>query len=325
MYGEQGWQAQPPGPVGPGGPGGPMQPGPGMGPPGGGGKTHVVWTALLAGVFAVLLVVSLVADMPSKSFEELAGDVPGLSGDDLTLDGLEDGGDLGGADGLDGLDGLDDLEDLEGLEDSGGAGDIGGSGGGDAGGSGSDASGGSGGGDSGGVEPAPDPVGDAFRDVQQGDCLQVWDTGGEWSANQPYEVNCSSSDAVMWVSAVSDSALDCPTGAGQWYWEYTHTDYSRTVICMTRQFQEGYCFMAKQEGSGSNAKIVDGNLMSLIDCDSATVPSPYNQILHITGVYSAPASPDSTDCARVQGDQTYYWYWVVDDGDTLLCTMVYGS
>ncbi len=324
MYGEQGWQAQP---------------GPGMpGAPGGGGNTHVVWSALLAAAFALLLVVSLVADMPSKSYEELAGSVPGLSEDDLSLDGLEGGGDLGDLGGADGLGGLDDLE---GLESSGGAGDIGGSGesassggsegsgasggSGGAGGSGSGSSSGSGGSGSGGAEPAPDPVGDAFRAVQQGDCLQVWDTGGEWSASQPHEVNCSSKDAVMWVSKVSDSSLDCATGAGQWYWEHLHADYSRTVICMTRQFRVGYCFMAKQEGSGSNAKIVDGNLMSLIECDAKTVPSPYNQIMHITGVYDAPSSPDSTDCARVQGDQTYYWYWVVDDGDTLLCTMVYGS
>src|SRR4051812_11582159 len=85
----------------------------------------------------------------------------------------------------------------------------------------------------------------------------------------------------------------------------------------TRQFKVGYCLLAKQSGSGQSAQMRAG-LMTAVDCDAKRVPAQYNQILHITGVYKAPANPSASNCARVQGDRTYYWSWVVNGGRTLL-------
>ncbi|WFB10598.1 hypothetical protein LRS74_28865 [Streptomyces sp. LX-29] len=169
---------------------------------------------------------------------------------------------------------------------------------------------------------APDPTAEAFRAVRPGDCLAVYDTGhGEWSTRSPYRVGCGSGNATVFVTAVRSSAASCPGGAGQSYWSYT-SGGSTTALCLNRQFQVGYCLLAEQSGSGSAARMNAG-LMTAVDCDADKVPSKYNQILHITGVYRAPSQPSSTSCARAQGDQTYYWYWMVNGGRTLLCTMVY--
>lgn len=63
--------------------------------------------------------------------------------------------------------------------------------------------------------------------------------------------------------------------------------------------------------------------LTLVDCPATLVPSGYNQVMHITGVYKAPAGANSNNCRRTQGDQTRYWSWLVDDGATLLCTKVF--
>ncbi|MEU1574860.1 hypothetical protein ABZ519_27615 [Streptomyces collinus] len=62
--------------------------------------------------------------------------------------------------------------------------------------------------------------------------------------------------------------------------------------------------------------------MTAVACRREPVPVPYNQIMHITGVYRAPAGADANNC-RAAGDQTRYWAALVDDGATLLCTTVY--
>lgn len=172
--------------------------------------------------------------------------------------------------------------------------------------------------------PAPNPTELAFRAVSPGDCLAVYDTGyDDWSSSVPYRVGCGAGNAYVWVSAVRSSTSSCPDGPGQSYWSYS-VGGRVTALCLTRQYTVGYCLLAKQTGSGSTAQMNAG-LMTVVDCDDKKVPSSYNQILHITGVYKAPANPSSDSCARVAGDRTSYWSWRVNDGKTLLCTMVYAG
>ncbi|MBP8538608.1 hypothetical protein [Streptomyces sp. MK37H] len=190
-------------------------------------------------------------------------------------------------------------------------------------------SGGSGGGGGSGetrapVTPtvAPDPTEEAYRAVSPGDCLAVYDTGyGDYNTQLPAPVDCGAGNAYMWVSAVRSGGGACRQGPGQNYMSYTSRGRT-TALCLTRQFKVGYCLLAKQTGSGQQARMNAG-LMTVVDCDAKRVPVRYNRILHITGVYKAPASASAANCARVQGDRTYYWSWLVNDGRTLLCTMVY--
>ncbi|GAA2354564.1 hypothetical protein [Streptomyces cuspidosporus] len=169
---------------------------------------------------------------------------------------------------------------------------------------------------------APDPTADAYRAVSPGDCLAVYDTGyDDYNTRIPYRVSCGAGNAYMWVSAVRSSGGACPQGPGRNYMSYTSRGQT-TALCLTRQFKVGYCLLAKQSGSGAQARMNAG-LMTAVDCDAKRVPAQYNQILHITGVYRAPANASARNCARVQGDRTYYWSWLVNGGRTLLCTMIY--
>ncbi|WAP57911.1 LppU/SCO3897 family protein [Streptomyces sp. S465] len=169
---------------------------------------------------------------------------------------------------------------------------------------------------------APDPTAEAYRAVSPGDCLAVYDTGyGDYNTQMPAPVDCGAGKAFMWVSAVRSSGGACPQGPGQNYMAYTSRGRT-TALCLTRQFKVGYCLLAEQTGSGQQARMNAG-LMTVVDCEAKRVPARYNRILHITGVYKAPANASAANCARVQGDRTYYWSWVVNDGRTLLCTMVY--
>jgi hypothetical protein len=202
-----------------------------------------------------------------------------------------------------------------------------------SGGGGQQTGGGSGGGSGGGggsVETqqpatpsvAPDPTAEAYRAVSAGDCLAVYDTGyGDYNTKVPYRVGCGAGNAYVWVSAVRSSGSACSQGPGRNYMSYTSRGQT-IALCLTRQFKVGYCLLAKQSGSGQSAQMRAG-LMTGVDCDAKRVPAQYNQILHITGVYKAPANPSAGQCARVQGDRTYYWSWLVNGGRTLLCTMVY--
>ncbi|MDT0545847.1 MULTISPECIES: hypothetical protein [Streptomyces] len=202
-----------------------------------------------------------------------------------------------------------------------------------SGGGGQQTGGGSGGGSGGGggsvrtqqpaaPTPAPDPTAEAFRAVSPGDCLAVYDTGrGDYNTGIPYRVGCGAGNAYMWVTGVRSSSSGCTQGSGRGYMSYTSRGQT-IALCLTRQFKVGYCLLAKQSGSGQSTQMRAG-LMTAVDCDAKRVPSRYNQVLHITGVYKAPATRSAYDCARVQGDRTYYWSWLVNGGRTLLCTMVY--
>ncbi|MBB6074603.1 hypothetical protein HNR57_000487 [Streptomyces paradoxus] len=63
--------------------------------------------------------------------------------------------------------------------------------------------------------------------------------------------------------------------------------------------------------------------MTAVACRREPVPVPYNQIMHLTGVYRAPAGADANNCRRAAGDQTRYGAALVDDRATLLCTTIY--
>lgn len=295
------------------------------------------WVVGLVVLLLISVAVSVGAD--SKTGGGDGGDLGmGDMGDSGAVGDLGDFGDLGGigdsaGPGDDGAGGdIGDLGDIGG-DIGGDAGSVGGETGGDGSASGSGTTGSSGSGSSGsgstsgGSDPAPppDPTEEAFKAVSPGDCLKLWHTGSEWSSTTPIKADCDSQDGVMWVSSVKNSTGACPSGPGLSYLYYQGSSGDTTALCLTRQFKEGYCFLGKQEGSGSGAKITDANLMSLVECTASQVPSPWNQIMHITGVYAAPANVTYEHCARVQGDQTYYWHWIVNEGKTLVCTMVYGS
>ncbi|MDI3409069.1 hypothetical protein [Streptomyces cavernicola] len=171
---------------------------------------------------------------------------------------------------------------------------------------------------------APDPTESAFKDVTSGDCLPVWDTGHggtstvEWSSEQPPDpVSCKSEDALVQVTGTTGG---CDSGTNEATWTYSSpTSGETTQLCLSRIYHKGGCFLANQE----NGKIVGMGPMTAVDCTAKKVPSAYNQIMHITGVYNTSKGTDPSLCRRVQNDQTTYWSWTVDDGDTLLCTMVY--
>ncbi|MDG4866107.1 hypothetical protein P8605_48940, partial [Streptomyces sp. T-3] len=186
----------------------------------------------------------------------------------------------------------------------------------------SDSSGGSSTG-GGSTTAASDPTEDAFKAVQSGTCLAVWDTGYggtstvKWSHETPPDpIDCDSDKANVQVTSVDGSC----SGDTEATWSYSSTTTGKTTqLCLERIFHKNYCFLATQSGS----KITDMGEMTLVDCKAKKIPASYDQIMHITGVYNTSKGTDASLCRRVQGDQTEYWAWTVNDGDTLLCTMVY--
>ncbi|MEW1868021.1 hypothetical protein AB0420_07515 [Streptomyces caelestis] len=171
--------------------------------------------------------------------------------------------------------------------------------------------------------PAPDPTGEAFEALSVGDCLAVHDTGRggttsiDWSVGAPPDpVSCAGEQAQVQVTAVN---TDCPTGYGKSYWSHrSATSGDTTKLCLTRVYHADYCILGRQSGDSISLA-----LMSAVACRREPVPVPYNQIMHITGVYRAPAGADANNCRRVAGDPTRYWAALVDDGATLLCTTIY--
>ncbi|MDT0270784.1 hypothetical protein RM844_31395 [Streptomyces sp. DSM 44915] len=243
-----------------------------------------------------------------------------------------DNGGMAAPPGMSGMEGLDggELPDLEGLEDlpdleSTGGGDLGGGdlGGGDLGGG--DLGGGDlGGGDSGSLpteeqpteQTPPDPTMELFRSVSPGHCLANWMTGEtDWVSVTPEIVDCSADNAGVWVATVDDSVNDCPVDAGRSYLYYTY-DAETVALCVTRVFEVGQCFLGMADGSA--------NLMSWIDCQGGTVPSPYSQKFNVIAVYSAPSNPTGNECSSAAGNQQYYW-WTMDAEQTLLCAVVYSG
>lgn len=265
----------------------------------------------------MLLIASVVL---SLTVDAKGGDGGGGSRDGGEI-ALPDGGpDLGDFGDLGGLGDPDEVGD-DGL--GGSTGDLAGTGETDGGTSGADADSATGGSE---PPPVPDPDAEAFAAVKPGDCLRLWHDGTNWSSTTPTKADCDGDDGIMFVNSVQSSAGSCPNHGDKSYIQHTDAAGKTTAICFSRNLKAGYCLLAQQEGSGDGARMADINLMSQVDCTSGATPAPWNQILHITGVYQAPAgTPTANNCARGQTDQTYYWWWVVNEGETLLCTMVYGG
>jgi hypothetical protein len=171
--------------------------------------------------------------------------------------------------------------------------------------------------------PTPDPTEEAFKAISAGDCLAVYDTGRggttsiDWSVDVPPDpVSCAGEQALVQVTA-TDTA--CPTSYGKSYWSYqSATTGNTTKLCLTRIYHATYCMLGRQSGDS-----ISLGMMTSVACRREPVPAAYNQIMHITGVYRAPAGANANNCRRAAGDQTRYWAWLVDDGATLLCTTIY--
>ncbi|MGW2678900.1 serine/threonine-protein kinase [Streptomyces sp. NPDC001436] len=155
---------------------------------------------------------------------------------------------------------------------------------------------------------------EAFQAVTAGSCLPLYDTGvpGKWNADTPPgPVRCDGEQAHVQVGSVTSG--DCPSGAGRTNWRYKSTN-----LCLTRIFRVGYCLLAKAPSDGP----VLGTF-TLVDCQAPRIPADYDYILHITGVYRAPANPTTANCRRSQGDSTDYRSWTMLDASVLLCTTFY--
>ncbi|MFE9724147.1 hypothetical protein ACFYQ5_11285 [Streptomyces sp. NPDC005794] len=170
--------------------------------------------------------------------------------------------------------------------------------------------------------PTPDPTEEAFKAISAGDCLAVYDTGRggttsiDWSVDvPPGPVSCAGEQALVRVTA-TDTA--CPTSYGKSYWSYRSATGNTTKLCLTRIHHAAYCMLGQQSGDS-----ISLGVMTAVACRREPVPAPYNQIMHITGVYRAPAGANANNCLWAAGDQTRYWAWLVDDGATLLCTTIY--
>ncbi|MEU9568804.1 hypothetical protein AB0D62_02735 [Streptomyces massasporeus] len=171
--------------------------------------------------------------------------------------------------------------------------------------------------------PAPDPTEEAFEAISVGDCLAVHDTGRggttsvDWSVGAPPDpVSCAGEQAQVQVTAINTA---CPTSYGKSYWSYRSTTTGDTTkLCLTRVYHANYCILGRQSGDSISLA-----LMTAVACRREPVPAPYNQIMHITGVYRAPAGANANNCRRAAGDPTRYWAALVDDGATLLCTTIY--
>ncbi|WP_431041591.1 serine/threonine-protein kinase [Streptomyces sp. P1-3] len=172
--------------------------------------------------------------------------------------------------------------------------------------------------------PTPDPTEEAFEDVSAGDCLPVYDTGYggdttvKWSTELPPDpVSCGSERAQVRVTGTTGGL--CPSGVGKASWNYRAVSTGETRrLCLSRIYHASYCLLGRQSGDR-----ISVGPMTAVDCRRQQVPAPYNQIMHITGVYRAPAGASASNCVRGQGDRTRYWAWTVDDGSTLLCTTIF--
>lgn len=171
------------------------------------------------------------------------------------------------------------------------------------------------------ISPTPDPTEESFKALSAGDCLEVFDTGRggdriDWSLDIPSpRVPCNIRAAgLVQVTSITDST--CPSDTGQASWTYTSAVSGETTkLCVTRIYQKFYCVLGNQVGDETRL-----GPMTAVDCNAQRIPAAYNRILHIIGVYQAPANAGPRDCAQGPNDRTQYVTWLVDDSRTLLCT-----
>lgn len=172
--------------------------------------------------------------------------------------------------------------------------------------------------------PTPDPTEESFNAVSVGDCLKVHDTGRradsiDWSADvPPAPVPCNSQGAGL-VQVTSTTDTTCPSGAGKASWTYTSPVSGETTkLCVTRVYQKYYCVLGKQVGDKTQL-----GSMTAVDCRAQQIPAAYNRIIHIRGVYQAPANAGPRNCVQGTSDQTQYLAWLVNDDKILLCATIF--
>lgn len=163
--------------------------------------------------------------------------------------------------------------------------------------------------------PTPDAADQAFAEVADGDCLNVYNDGyNEWSTKTPEIVSCNAGNAYMRVWAVFETgSVECLTGPSRAQWSHVNDDGSVIRLCMERQFRPGQCFLAVAEGG----KPGSGNLRTLWDCEKTTVPQAFDYIMEITGTVRGSSNPG--DCPGTPSKNQYAW--TLEDG-TMLCAEV---
>ncbi|WP_129841983.1 hypothetical protein [Streptomyces sp. RFCAC02] len=173
-------------------------------------------------------------------------------------------------------------------------------------------------------EPPEDATGEAFAAVRAGDCLAVYDTGtGEWSSDLPARVRCDAAEAHVRVTDVLAQTADCPEGAGRSFWSYTW-GVQTVALCLERQFEPGDCMLGRTADDGDDG-VVQAGLLTVVDCDAPHLPEGYDRVLRVTGVQDAAEVTDGPRCARAATDTGEYWYWLVNGGRTLVCTVEHRS
>ncbi|MGW1373102.1 serine/threonine-protein kinase [Streptomyces sp. NPDC002446] len=170
--------------------------------------------------------------------------------------------------------------------------------------------------------PEPDPTEDAFKAVSGGDCLDVVDTGYgghsryDWSEEEPNTTSCGYGTRVK----VTGTSGGCASGVGKATWSYYSTSSGeRTALCLTGQYHQGDCLLAKHDGNYVSSIA----MLSSPNCTDRRVPAAYNEILVVTDIYRATAGAGTEVCRHGQYDPNTYWSTKVDDGATLLCLKAY--
>ncbi|MGW3493822.1 protein kinase domain-containing protein [Streptomyces sp. NPDC001020] len=167
--------------------------------------------------------------------------------------------------------------------------------------------------------PEPDPTESAFKSVSFGDCLDVVDTGYggltkyDWSKEEPNTTSCGYGTRVK----VTGTTGDCASGVGKATWSYySPSSGKRTALCLTGQYRQGDCLLAKHENNNVISSIA---MLSSPNCTDRRVPAAYNEILVVTDIYRATPGADTKVCRHGQYDANTYWSTKVDGGATLLC------
>ncbi|MDT0309128.1 hypothetical protein RM780_19490 [Streptomyces sp. DSM 44917] len=168
--------------------------------------------------------------------------------------------------------------------------------------------------------PTPDPVADAFDAVQAGDCLRNYYDGVQWDPSEvPQEVSCEGAGAFYFVTSAGPTA-SCSGSNSEAYW-YAPVTVNRT-LCLARQYHEEQCFAGDHtSGEGADA-VINARINSVWPCDTDSLPADTNQLLRITGYYTAQEEYPPGFCAENSSDQTIYYYWEVDDGESVICALV---
>ncbi|WP_147268382.1 hypothetical protein [Spongiactinospora rosea] len=152
----------------------------------------------------------------------------------------------------------------------------------------------------------PSAEDEAFSAVSTDDCLSNYlDEDTEWTPSTPSMTNCSATDAYFRVTAI-EQQVDCASDGIPWF--HSNSDYTRTILCLDRNFVEGQCMFARAKSE----RVLSIGLSAITPCD-AGIPDRYQYTVQLTKVYltSAPDEACGDDDA-----------WEPDSGAALVCGKV---